>query len=300
MLSAFFRIASSRLGFCIREITGRMRAVMLGISPFLFSSTAFTAPQFSCPITRMMLAPRMETANRMLSSWRGPITLPATRTTKRSPTSWSNKVSGDTRESLQQTMTANGFCRETRDSRRTWSRFGWASLSCTYRSFPARSFAKAFLQSKRFVPRNPGGHCTIFYVFRLCRFFAFSLAIVSLILLIAILRRLLSARLNVPVLVLRRILVLIPILLLSGLVVLPSCIYFFRVKPLIDLAGKVRRQILRRRKLFASSIVELFRKLGFSRSPFSGTSALCRIKKLVSNLLSDVLIVVGHNYAPFL
>ena len=36
--------------------------------------------------------------------------LPATRTTKRSPMPWSNRSSGDTRESAQPTMTAKGCC----------------------------------------------------------------------------------------------------------------------------------------------------------------------------------------------
>ncbi len=55
-------------------------------------------------------APRNCTPYSSDASRSGDNTLPATRTTNRSPGAWSNVSSGATRESAQQRMAAIGYC----------------------------------------------------------------------------------------------------------------------------------------------------------------------------------------------
>src|SRR5713226_6550946 len=68
-----------------------------------------------------------------------PITLPATRTTKRSPTPWSKSISGGTRESAQPTITAMGCWPSARGRKSSGPRRGLTGAPFTNRSLPSRS-----------------------------------------------------------------------------------------------------------------------------------------------------------------
>lgn len=101
---------------CVASTAGRMRPTSSsrcgdgrGFAGFFECFTvASTAPQDVCPKTRIVEHPKLDTANSMLASKLGATTLPATRTTKRSPTPWSNMSSAGLLESEQVSTTANG------------------------------------------------------------------------------------------------------------------------------------------------------------------------------------------------
>ena len=68
-----------------------------------------TAPQLSCPSTTMSFVSRCATAYSMLAMLDVLATLPATRTTNRSPSPVSNAISGATRLSAHVDTAAKGF-----------------------------------------------------------------------------------------------------------------------------------------------------------------------------------------------